>query len=33
VIAFIMARREGPAEPDPLEEKAEEILSDDTPIK
>jgi YkoY family integral membrane protein len=29
VIAFIMARREGPATPDPLEEKAEEILSDD----
>ena len=29
VIAFIMARREGPVEPDPLEEKAEEILSDD----
>ena len=29
VIAFIMARREGPSEPDPLEEKAEEILSDD----
>ncbi len=28
-IAFIMARREGPVEPDPLEEKAEEILSDD----
>ena len=33
VIAFIMARREGPVQPDPLEEKAEEILSDDTPIK
>jgi len=33
VIAFIMARREGPVEPDPLEEKAEEILSDETPIK
>ena len=33
VIAFIMARREGPAVPDPLEEKAEEILADDTPIK
>ena len=29
VIAFIMARREGPAKPDPLEEKAEEILADD----
>jgi YkoY family integral membrane protein len=29
IIAFIMARREGPTEPDPLEEKAEEILSDD----
>src|SRR5687768_7920161 len=30
VIALIMARKEGPAEPDPLDEKAEEILSDDT---
>jgi YkoY family integral membrane protein len=29
VIAFVMARREGPSEPDPLDEKAEEILSDD----
>jgi YkoY family integral membrane protein len=28
-IAFIMARREGPVDPDPLDEKAEEILSDD----
>ena len=29
VISFIMARREGPQEPDPHEEKAEEILADD----
>ena len=29
IIALVMARREGPAKPDPLEEKAEEILSDD----
>jgi YkoY family integral membrane protein len=30
VIAFIMAKMEGPAPADPLEEKAEQILSDDT---
>jgi predicted tellurium resistance membrane protein TerC len=32
-IAVFLARREGPAKPHPFEEKAEEILSDDTPIK
>src|SRR5687767_15975577 len=32
-VAFVMARMEGPVEADDLEEKAEEILSDETPIK
>src|SRR5687768_2695535 len=31
-VAFVMARMEGPAEPDPLDEKAEEILEQTTPL-